>query len=163
MKTLEWLNKIDEGGSICDRYRAQIPSLNSKKQLYEFACDINAASFLCETEHDSLPYDVILSEFDRYINGACITTQVSNKGDEYTSTIYCCYEGDVNIDTTVATFLGCKGELFINDYHYALIFIDKGCDIKLNCSEKGKAIVTIFGDAKVEFVENNKNIKVKRK
>jgi hypothetical protein len=152
MKTLDWLNNEIAVGNVCDEYTAIAKGAKSKKQLYALACDINSASFLCESR--SLDIDVIASEFERYINGKCKETLATTEGvgSCYTSAIYCKHEGNVFVDTTLTTFLGCKGKVEIQDYASVFLFVDATSDLLIYCPQKTLAKIEVYNGGKVKVV-----------
>ena len=134
---------------VCDKYLDKAKSCKSKKQLFDLACDINGSSFLCESK--SLDLDTIEKEFEKYINGRCKNTLANNE-DFYTSAIYCKHEGNVYVDTTLTTFLGCKGRVEIENYTSAFIFVDGNSDLVIYCPQKSMVKVEVFNGGKVKVV-----------
>lgn len=154
MKTLEWLNNEIVQGTVCNTYTDKAKSCKSKKQLFDLACDINSSKFLCESK--TLDLDIIEKEFAKFINGKCKNTLANNSDGIYTSAIYCKHEGRVYVDTTLTTFLGCKGEVELENYGCAFVLIDGKSDMVIYCPPKSMVRIEVYNGGKVKALGEGK-------
>ena len=154
MKTLEWLNSEIERGEVCEEYTNKAKSCYSKKQLFDLACDINAAQFLCASS--TLDIETIEREFSSFLNGKCKNTLATGEDGMYTSTIYCRHSRNVYADTTVTTFLECSGEVELEDYMCAFFFVDGKSDLVVYCPPKSMVRIEVFNGGKVKAVGEGK-------
>lgn len=156
MKFKEWITKIIESGNLCEAYTNKVEQALSKKRIVDIVLDANGVSFLPEMQNKgiSLPYETITSEFNSYINGNYKAE--FSKGDRifYTSRLYCCYQEEVLIDSTVTTLLGCKCDITIEDYDFVKIYLDSNCDVRINCPKNARCLVEYWGKAKIEIVNS---------
>lgn len=153
-----WIRNLISTGNLCGGYSDKVERAKSRLSLFEIACDANGISYLCEMDSKGfpLPYEIILRDFKSYINGRCKPVFKNDKGNGYTSAIYCCYSDDsfVNVDTTLSCFLGCKLELNIMENDFVKIYADKNCELKINCPKNAACIVEYWKGAKVEIDGN---------
>lgn len=167
MKTFDWLNKIIEDGRLCEQYTEKVRNAISKKGLVDIALDYNGASFLCEMDAVgyTLGYDVILKEFAPFINGKYVSEHTGKSGVTYTTSLWCQYKDDyeVEIGTTVATLLDCQLDVVIPKNHYATLFVDKNCKLRIFCMEGATCKVYYWGDAKIENPKDNANITIRKR
>lgn len=161
MKTKLWLEDIIEKGLLCGNYTDKVNDAKSKKMLFDLCCDANGCSYLCEMQAKGmpLPYEVITKEFGSYINSRYIAEYKNEKGNGYTSCMYCCYDGDtINVDTTICTVLGYAGVINVVKNNYAYIVLDKNCDVKISLEDGAKAKVEYWKGAKVEVLGNYERV-----
>lgn len=161
MKTTEWLNNIIENGALCGNYTDKVNEAKSKLQLFRLCCDANGANFLMEMQEKgmSLPYETITKEFASYINGRYIAEYKNEKGNGYTSCLYCCHDREtIFVDTTLCSILGYTGRIVIAKNNFAKIYLDKNCDVQIELQDGARAIVEYWKGAKVEVL--NKHDKV---
>lgn len=156
----EWVNTAIESGCMCEGYSNMVSSAKSKLQMMRIVLDANGIGYLQEMQENghSLPYETILSEFKRYINGNYIAEFRNERGSGYTSTMYCCYSDGNRIDvvTTLATFLGCSNvELHIAENNFAHIYLDKNCDVSIHCPISARCIVDYWDGAIVRCSDKN--------
>lgn len=168
MKTLNWLkNEIMANGLLCSEYAERVRHAKSKKQLFDICADANGVSFLPEMEDKGfpLPYETVWEDFGRYINGKYKPAFSAPLGGEYTSAIYCQAHDvkDIVVDTTLACFLSCINEVWIQQFNVARIVVDTKCFLKLHCPANSKCVVEIYGDGEVEVVEGEERVKIRRK
>lgn len=152
----EWFADIVENGLICEEYKNKIFKRRSKLNIIQTVLDANGVSFLQEMNEKGfgLPYEVIMKQFKSYINGNYKAE--FSKGDRifYTSRLYCCYQDEVLIDSTVTTLLGCKCDITIEDYDFVKIYLDSNCDVRINCPKNARCLVEYWGKAKIEIVNS---------
>lgn len=164
MKFKEWLNKVIVSGNLCDEYATQASQSKSKTSLMDIVLDANGVSYLCEMDSKgfALPYETILSEFKSYINGRYVFTKKNDKGNGYTSTVYCCYSDSdsILITTTLTTLLGCNTDVVIKDNDFVRIYADKNCQLRINCPVTSRCIVEYWEGANVEVVDNNDKVEL---
>lgn len=156
----EWVNTAIESGCMCEGYSNMVSSAKSKLQMMRIVLDANGIGYLQEMQEKGhcLPYETILSEFKRYINGNYIAEFRNERGSGYTSTMYCCYSDGNRIDvvTTLATFLGCSNvELHIAENNFAHIYLDKNCDVSIHCPISARCIVDYWDGAIVRCPDKN--------
>lgn len=166
MQTLDWLHSIIEQGKLCDTYTEKVDVAKSKKQLADIGLDYNGASFLCEMENQGMPlnYDVLKREFRAFINGRYYSENETSGGSVYTVGLWCqCDEKEVTVKTTVATFLDCDVDVIVPNNHYAILFVDSNCKIRVFCGSGSICKVNYWGNAKIENPENNSKIKISKR
>lgn len=158
MNFKEWLSSILDTSKICDEYNDKVKNAQSKKQMMDIVLDSNGLPYMCQMSHigQGLPYDVITKEFAPFINGAYIGYFNGQSGCQYSGSIYCGLKdgSSVVVETTATCFLGCKCDVFIQDYDFVQIYADDNCELTIHCSERGKCYVDYWGDAKI-FVEGD--------
>lgn len=129
----QWLKEVADANELCDWGREQALSAKSRKALADMALHAKAAGYLCRMERlgHKLPYDTILRDIPSYINGRYTATFQASNGTEYTSQMYCDYEGEIITDATILTLLGFKGVVQIDDNSVVTIYSDAECDYKI--------------------------------
>lgn len=166
METLDWLQKIIKSGNLCEEYTHKVEFAKSKKQIADVAFDYNGASFLCEMQERGMPlnYRVIKKEFAPFINGKYISENITKSGAKYSVSIWCeCEDYEVEVNTTVATFLGCELDVVIPKNKCVIIFADAKCKIRIFCMDNASCNVYYWGEAQVENPKNNNKIKIKKR
>lgn len=161
-KTLDdWIKEISDSGLLCSEYKGKVDDAKSNKQLVDIVMDANGMSFLPEMSSKGIPlsYDLITTRFAPFINGKYIGHIKNDKGHEYTSAIYCRYDGDINdADTTLLTILDSCCTVNIAQNSYIHIYIDGNSTVQVHCPESSHAIVEYWKGAKVAFSDNVKCI-----
>ena len=168
MKTTDWLkNEIMANGLLCSEYAERVRNAKSKKQLFDACADANGVSFLAEMREKGHPlaYEIIWEDFSRYINGKYKPSFSTPLGGEYTSAIYCQANDvkDIVVDTTLACFLSCINEVWIQQFNVARIVVDSNCFLKVHCPHNSKAVIEVYGEGEVEIVEGLDRVKIKRR
>ena len=96
METINWINKLVEEGSVCKEYADRIKEAKSKKDFFDFACEVDGAKFLTKQSwlRKDLPLESIAKDFsNRY--GANTIKQVCSGNNFYRHTgqqetyVYC--------------------------------------------------------------------------
>lgn len=144
MKTTEWIENIIKNGALCGNYTDKVNDAKSKLQLFRLCCDANGANFLMEMQEKGLPlpYETITKEFASYINGRYIAEYKNEKGNGYTSKLYCCFDGNpIEVDTTLCSVLGYSGSIIVKKNNFAKIYLDKNCNVTIALEDGAKAIV----------------------
>lgn len=143
----EWIDKVVLADELCAKYYDKVQKSVSNKQLVDLATDSNGISYLCETSAKGLPlpYEVITSRFGSFINGRYVAQHESTKDGSYDSKIYCCYQGDIEGNTTLLAVLGCNGTVLVEENHIMQIYVDKNSTMKVVCPLSSKAIVHYWG------------------
>lgn len=162
----EWIDKVISNGKLCEEYTAKVDDARSKKALMDIVLDANGCKFLCEMDENgiSLPYETIKREFGAYINGRYVAEYTSKNGIRYNSSIYCCYDGvECLIGTTVATMLGCKTTIVMNDNDYVKIIADRNCDLVIKCQDSTRCSVEYSDGAKISIIGCEKNVRVRKR
>ena len=155
MKTTEWLQDIANKGLLCGNYTDKVNEAKSKKQLMQIVLDANGVNFLMEMQEKGmpLPYETITTEFGAYINGRYIAEYKNEKGNGYTSCLYCCHDKDnIFVDTTLCSVLGYTGRIVIAKNNFAKIYLDKNCDVQIELQDGARCIVEYWKGAKVEVL-----------
>lgn len=159
MKFKEWLDRIIDAGLLCGAYQDKTLDAKSKKHLMDVVLDSNGVSYLCEMQAKGypLPYETILREFGNYINGRYIAEFKNDKGNGYTSTIYCCYSDTdtIEIKTTATTILGCKSKVRIAENTFVVIYADTNCELEVMCPESSRVSLHCYGDAKITLSQED--------
>lgn len=168
MKTIDWLkNEIIGNGLLCAEYAEKVRNAKSKKQLFDICADANGISFIPEMADKGrvLAYETVWEDFGRYINGKYKPVFSTPLGGEYTSAIYCQANDvkDIVVDTTLACFLSCINDVWIQQFNVARIVVDENCFLKLHCPANSKCVVEIYGKGEVEVVEGAERVKIRRK
>ena len=153
MEFHEWLNTCIKTGNLCDAYKDKALDAKSKLALMRLALDSNGSSYLCEMQAKGYPlsYETICSKFRPYINGRYVADFKNDKGNGYTSCIYCCFdESDIEIKTTLTTILGCTCDVWVGKNDFVKIYADKNCKLMIHCHETSSCIVEYWDGAIVE-------------
>lgn len=153
-----WLNKVIETGNLCNEYKDKALDAKSKASLMQLCLDSNGASYLCEMDAKGLPlsYETITTSFRSYINGRYIAEYKNDKGNGYSSCIYCCFSdsSDINIETTITTILGCEADVWVRKNDFVRVYADKNCKLMIHCHETSRCIVEYWDGAIVEVDEH---------
>lgn len=147
---LDLLKNSIEQGLLCGTYKDKVFSSTSKKQIADVGLDANGVHWLCEIRMKGFDfdYDIINKEFKNFINGKYhFTSKPNDNGASYTSSMYCCYNENVTINTTVTSFLNCKTKITIDEYDYVSIHLDSNCDVDVFCPKKSKCRIYLYGNA----------------
>lgn len=161
----EWINDIMDNGMLCSNYTDRVNGALGKKQLMDIVLDANGMSYLQEMQQNGfpLPYETILREFNRFINGRYIYESIPNeKGYTYTTAIYCCYNDDdhIDVETTAISLLGCKTKLNITKLLATSVYLDSNCEVDIVCPEDTTCSVYKYGNAKVNNVEGEGKVRI---
>lgn len=162
MNTFEdWIKKIVNANKLCASYYNKVNKSMSNKQLMDIVTDSNGMTYLCEMQAKGfpLPYEVITSRFSSFINGRYTAEHNSKNGRLYTSQIYCCYQGKIEMKDTLLTLLGCTCSVYVAENHICQIYLDKNCDVIIACPSSSKAIVHYWGNREPEYSGNVELIK----
>lgn len=156
MNYKEWMSNIQSSGNLCSSYCDKVNGALSKKNIVDVVLDSNGVSFLMEMQSKGfeLPYDVILGEFGNYINGKYVAEFKNEKGNGYKSCIYCCYEYDINVTTTLVSILGCNSDVYIRDNSVVRLYLDKNCKVRIHCPSSSLCMVEYWKGAEVEVIGN---------
>lgn len=163
MKTSEWLSDIIENGALCGNYTDKVNEAKSKLQLFRLCCDANGTSFLMEMQEKGmpLPYETILREFGNYVNGKYKAEFKNDKGNGYTSCLYCCSDREtIFVDTTLCSVLGYTGRIVIAKNNFAKIYLDKNCDVQVELQDGARCIVEYWKGAKVEVLNMHDKVQL---
>lgn len=134
MKCLfQWLKEVDDVHELCEWGKDQAMSAKSRKAFADTALHAKAAGFLCKMDRmgHKLPYETILATIPAFINGRYTATFKTSNGGEYTSEMYCDYEGTIHSDATMLTLLGFKGTLYVAENSVMTIYSDSECDYEI--------------------------------
>lgn len=157
MEFHEWLNSVIKSGNLCDAYKDKALDAKSKLALVRLCLDSNGASYLCEMQAKGYPlsYETICSKFRSYINSRYIAEFKNEKGNGYTSCIYCCFSdsSDINIETTITTILGCKSDIWVRENDFVRIYADSNCDLAIHCPKTSRCIVEYWDGANIRLLD----------
>lgn len=160
----DWINEVISSGNLCSHYTEKVQDAASKKRLMQLVLDANGINFLQEMQNKGkgLPYEIILNEFKNYINGKYIAEFKNEKGNGYTSSIYCCYfdSDTINVNTTLVSLLGCKSKVNIAENDFVRICVDRNCEIIVNCPLNSRCIIEYWGDAKIQIKGNVEKVEL---
>lgn len=163
METRDWLNEIISKELMCDEYVNKVGDARSKKQLMDYVLDAKGSEWFQEMEAKGcgLSYEEITKSFASYINGRYVAEYRNEKGNGYTSTLYCCFSGEkINVDTTLCSVLGYTGRIVVTKNNFAKIYLDKNCDVQIQLQDGAKANVEYWKGAKVEVLGNYERVKL---
>lgn len=157
----KWVNEILSTGSLCESYTDKLKRAKSNKQIMDLVLDANGVSYLQQMQEKGivLPYEVITSRFRSFINGGYISEHKNVKGERYTSSMYCCYQGDIDVKSSLLTLLGCKANIYVKENSVVQIYADRNCEINVGCPSSSKAIVHYWGNREPEYSGNVELIK----
>lgn len=143
----QWLKEVADADELCDWGREQALSAKSRKALADMALHAKAAGYLCRMERlgHKLPYDTILRDIPAFINGRYTATFATSNGAEYTSEMYCNFEGEIRTDATLLTLLGFKGVVYIEENSVVTIYSDAGCDFKVIAPDSSMVACEYWG------------------
>lgn len=148
-----WLNKVIETGNLCNEYKDKALNAKSKASLMQLCLDSNGSCYLCEMDAKGLPlsYETITTSFRSYINGRYIAEYKNEKGNGYTSCIYCCFSDsvDIHIETTITTILGCKSNIWVSENDFVRLVVDKNCELAIHVPDSSRCIIDYWDGAKV--------------
>lgn len=146
METINWINRLIEEGSVCKEYADRIRDAKSKKDFFDFACEVEGAKFLTKQLwlRKDLSLETIAKEFKNFINGKCKPELKGIGGSStYTSSLYCLYNEDLVLDTTVTVLFGYCGKITVRENSTVIIIADNTTEFCLDCdtSKGSKAIM----------------------
>ena len=148
MKYNEWISKVIQTGNLCGNYTDKVMKAKSKLQIMNCVLDANGINFLCEIQEKGLPlpYETICKEFANYINGKYIAEFKNEKGNGYTSSIYCCYDNrDITVQTTLCCIMGGTHYIHIKENDFVKIYADKNTELVITCPDSSRCIVETWG------------------
>lgn len=146
METINWINKLVKEGSVCKEYADRIRDAKSKKDFFYFACEVEGAKFLTKQLwlRKDLSLETIAKEFKNFINGKCKPELKGIDGSStYTSSLYCLYNEDLVLDTTVTVLFGYCGKITVRENSTVIIVADNNTEFCIDCdtSKGSKAIM----------------------
>ena len=159
----EWINNLMSVGLLCGDYTDRVNSAFSKRQLADIGLDANGISYICRMAQKGypIPYETLLKEFKSFINGNYIyESKPNDRGYTYKTEMYVCYKGDINVRTTAIAILGSKVMLKVKDFSVTDIHVDKNSDIEIECPLSSRCRVYLYGDAKVNILNNREKVKL---
>lgn len=151
MKFKEWIENIIDSGYICGEYADKAIAASSKKKIMDIVLDVNGSSFLQEMKAKgaALPYETIEREFSAFINGRYVAEFRNEKGNGYTSKMYCQHQEPILVDTTLCSILGCKCDVVIKKNNFAQLYVDSESEIRIILEEGAQVLVDIWKGAQV--------------
>lgn len=162
----EWLNSVISSGNLCNEYKDKALNAQSHLSLMRLVLDSNGSTYLCEMASKGfmLPYEVICTKFNNYINGKYIAEYRNEKGSGYSSCIYCCFSAipGVRIQTTITTFLGCKTNVWVEENDFVKLVADSNCELFINIPDSSRCIVECWGNARIHIQGNSNNVTINK-
>ena len=154
MEFHEWLNTCIKTGNLCDVYKDKALDAKSKLALMRLALDANGSSYLCEMQAKGYPlsYETICNRFRSYINGRYVAEYKNERGNGYTSAIYCNVD-DIEVNTTLTTIMGCKCDVWVGENDFVRLYVDSNSDIVLHIPKSSRCIIDYWGDAKIRELD----------
>lgn len=153
----DWIKKIIDSGNLCEGYTEKVSEAESNRKLMDIVLDANGISYLCEMQKKGipLPYEIINTRFGAYINGRYKAQFANDKGNGYTSSLYCATTEDVVIDTTIACLLGCTCKVSIPPNAFVRLYCDKNCDLIIDCPASSKLIVDYWQGFTFDYADRD--------
>lgn len=148
VETINWINKLVEEGSACREYADRIKEAKSKKDFFDFACEVDGAKFLTKQSwlRKDLPLEAIAKDFKNFINGRYKPELKGKMGDgTYTSSLYCLYNEDLVLDTTVTVLLGYCGKITVRENSRVIIIADNTTEFCLDCDTSKGSRAMMYG------------------
>lgn len=159
----EWINNLMSVGLLCEDYTDRVNSALSRKQIADIGLDANGISYICRMAQKGypLPYETLLKEFKNFINGKYIyESKPNDRGYSYKTEMYVCCSDSIDVRTTSIALLDCKTKLNLKEYAVVNIHVDKNCEIEINCPLSARCRVYLYGDAKVNILNNAEKVKL---
>lgn len=140
MISLEQFIENAQVEGICDEYRDTLLSCGSKKQLMDMALSAKGSDYLCDAiaKGWGISPQEICNRFSKYINGAYVF-----EGD-YTSAMYCNYNGIIQCHTTLLVLIESNGVVKIPPRHICQIYLSGKCSIRVE--GEGECIIVVYGN-----------------
>jgi len=162
MNLEEWIRQITDSGNLCDTYIGKVSASKSNRQLFDVVLSGDGIYYLPKMTEMGFPldYSVLTSRFMPYLNNRYTGRYASASGDEYTSSLYCLYSGEIVAQTTQICLLGCDISITINEGDLVRIYADRNTSLSISCVGNGQCIVVLYGNAKLKNIQEAKNIKI---
>ena len=153
----DWIDSLIDNRKVCGDYADKVDGAISRAQMMDIVLDANGISFIPEMESKGyeLPYESIISEYGGFVNG-----RYKRSKDGYTSSMYVLCEDDVDVDTTITCFLGCKCWVILPEFSFREIYLDKNCDVKLSVPSSSRVSIHTWEGAKIDFSGCSGDVKV---
>lgn len=144
-----------ELNGVCKEYSVQWDNCISKKDLFDLACDVNGAGYLCDSiaKGWGVSPSYVSEKFNSYLNG-----RYTYDNGKYSSQIYCQYKGDIECTTTLVVLIDCDATIYIPKGRICEIYITGKSNISFK--GQGKGVVVRFGD-KVSTIVESENVGIK--
>lgn len=144
----EWLNNLHRRGLICEFGLERMKHFTSKKSIVDAFLNAKGAGFLCDKNREGckLDYAIIKKYFSNFINGRYVSVQSAKRSIEYTSEVWCDYDGDIIVGSTLVTLLGVRGMVNIEENSAVTLYTDECCDITIYCPETSVVVCEYWGD-----------------
>lgn len=147
----KWVALLKENDLLCDKYCEKVDNARSKLELIRCCLDANGANFLQEMQAAgfALPYEVVCNVFRSYINGRYVAEFRNEKGNGYTSKMYCQHQESILVDTTLCSILGCRCDVVVKKNNFAQLYVDSESEIRIILEEGAQVLVDIWKGAQV--------------
>lgn len=133
---------------VCSMYGRRWDACVSKRQLFDLACEVQASEYLAKavSEGWGVSAEYIADKFAGYVNGRYVAELKTMVGNGYTSAIYAYYNGDVDMDLSMCTFLGCDVRVRVAENSVCRIITDKDTRIEVYVPASSYALVATYSD-----------------
>lgn len=143
--------------NICSDYKQKWSRAANKKQALDLALSVQGADFMCRSikEGWGISAEMLKRDFGNYINGRYVYTD-----DGYSSVMYCLYDGEINVDTTLLTLIDCRCKITIPKERICEVYAVGNQKIAID----GEGICTLFcyGESnKLEVLGDKSRIHIK--
>lgn len=161
----EYINLIISNGLLCEEYQKKLSASHSKKKIFELISDSNGVSYFQElgAKGYDVPYELIVEFFKSYINGrykpAFYSETEEGYSGEYTSAVYCGYDGEILTDTTQLSILNCHCKITVPEGQYASVYIDGNSSVDMDIIGFG-ANVYVYGNASFNILKGKEKTKL---
>lgn len=134
--------------NLCAEYTEKLNKAGSKKSLIDIALDANGMPWVCEAvAKGKLSSDTIAEDFKPFLNGRYIRA-----AGGYSSALYCKRNDGIEVVTTCALIVDCKGVIRV-DRPIAELFLSNS-DVAIISNKGSKVNVYLYNSSVVnnEFI-----------
>lgn len=158
--TLSQFRRNADEHEVCAEYAERWDNCSSKKELVDFATEVESARFLCNaiSEGWGISPREIFDRFSPYINGHYI----SEKKAGYNGILFCRNDGLIKASATTNVIVDCRAEVKIPKHTICRVIADSLSELRIYCPRESKVYVECHKKTKVEGFGTESNIIVKR-
>lgn len=124
----------------CKEYSLKVMHAKSKIEIFKAALEVQSVEFLCKAidEGWGITSDEICADFAPYINGKCVYDE------EYTSELYCRFNGEIKAKSTVYCLIDSDCVLNLEEeWRLCKLYVVGDSHIKIE--GKGSAFIDFCG------------------
>lgn len=143
--------------NLCEEYSQMWDSCGSLKQYMDMALSTKGVDYLCDSiaKGWGISPEHICDRFSRFINGRYISKQ---KG--YESELYCGYNGNITVRTTILTLINCKCDIYLPINNICEIYVTGESTIHIKGA--GQCVFICYGEeANINIIADNE-VRMKR-